>query len=362
MANPEFWEQSRYRSNLANELSSVRFYGKSMEATEILRKRRQTLSYQIEQRLHQKPDILLAPLNEKIFVLKKNYDKNRDCGFYHSNEFYLGLAQEIRGLGGVGIAVGPDQGLDFYTMANLDEVYNIDVDSNTNTVTRLHMECGTRFNKLFGRYPSTKEFIGLYDDKNWPTTVSLLSKPSGTYNFSPKELEWLAQIFSIKHLDDTSPYLRNKVKFYGNSSWIGTDDNLRKVIQGYEEGKIHVVKGDIVGKTLHQISKRIKKEKQSVSLIYTSNAFLTLQGSFKPIDTFRKLPITDRTQVIFSNKVNGFENVGKPESFDQVIDWTLFVFNLKDVWRWPNIETVKDDFTDKKINQGCYRLIQKQTS
>ena len=128
-----------YRSSFAQSLVLLREDGQRTRAKKILDQTRPTMLYKVAEKLYRKPNIFQTSSNEG-YGEDQNINGTEKVGewwgYYLSNEYYTGLAKEVRGLGGVGLAVGSDQGLDFFNMANLNEMYCIDIDPKTHIVTQ----------------------------------------------------------------------------------------------------------------------------------------------------------------------------------------------------------------------------------
>ena len=358
MGNRELDGSLSYRHDLARQLLLLRSCNIGRKVChDVLADAKKTVPYQVAQILHRNPDALAIPLGEQAPLFEENGIENKSFGYYQSNEVYQGLATELHGLGGVGLSVGSDQGLDFYTMASLSEVYNVDIDPYTHIVTSLYLEAGARLHKLLGRYPTVDEYIALFQNENWSVTFSMLSASSSRYTFPKRKLDWMQDYYYVgNHLDSMSQYLKVKKEFYGRDSWIGTDNALRHTIEGYEHGKIHVNRGDITGGILLAIARRIRQQGQRVSLIYISNAPV---GDRQSISIFRKLPIDESTRIVFSSRVHGNNyddaiGVPIPKSFIGILDWAIGVFSPTELDEWPNIH----DFRHKRemISPGCYRF------
>lgn len=288
---------------------------------------------------------------EKPYVAEKPGPEDFFYGFFKSNEFYKGLRGEIGNSGGIGIAVGPDQGLDLYIMARLDGLNVVDIDSRTNLVTRTYLEAGTRFRKALGRYPTVKEFITLFEPDNFPVTQNLLAAPSTRYSYNEEEIRLLGDGII------ESKYLAQKAKFYGEDSWIGNNSNLEKVLRAYEEGKIKIYRGSVFGKLTRRFGREMKAKGQHVSLVYVSNVKIIDGDALRSLFT---LPITKTTRVIFSsaNEPEGYRSTFRtlrrfPYSAHR---WSYFVFHPHQVTEWPKPHAYnRRDF--KEFSRGCYKLV-----
>lgn len=346
-----------YRQRLAGSIKSCRFYESRSAAIEMLNAARISIPYQVAQALHRQPEILaVIPADSKPIPLRGGGETD-NFKYYRSNEFYLGLSEELHDLGGVGLAVGADQGLDFYNMANLDEVYNIDIDPNTHLITRTYLEAGTRLHKLLGRYPTTDELINLYRPDHWDVTYDMLSAPSNGHTFSKSELYWVYNYYdaaSGHNLNHTRDYLKAKRKHYGKDSWIGTDEALKHTIEGYEQGKIHIYTGDICGGLIYSIANHTRNQDQQVTLIYASNAPIE---SSESIQRFRNLPLSSSAIVVSSANPNPefqIEAIQNPDGFKGLLRWSMLVFSPLEFDDWPDASD--DEVKSIQISQGSYRL------
>jgi len=338
------------RRAIAHELLARRETNR-VDARNALRDYRDTLSYKIADVLHKDPRALTESRDEDRAIFDPmRCEEDAAFNFYRSNEYHNTLATELQGLGGVGITVGSDQCLDFYTMASLEQVYNIDISEHAHTIIRTYLEIGSRLHRILGRYPTTNEYLSSFNNTNWQSVLDMLSQLSATHTFQPDEIEWLKSHYDQDRLEKNTKYLNAKKKFYRGNSWIGSDDNLRHVIEGYEEGKIHIAKGDIFGVLLPEISERIKQDGLRVSLIYTSNA--PMYGE-KPIRAIKSLPISDTSRVLFSTADLALASVNPPPTFEHMQPWTFIFFSPDKFNRWP-------EFNERKfsrIKNGVYEAV-----
>lgn len=346
-----FTEGSKeFRSNLAQTITDLRYAEKYWDATNLLTHERKTVPYKIARELHLNPEIFLS--SSAHFCEERSDLKGEEVDDFHcftSNEFYKGLERVVQNLGGVGLAVGPDQGLDFYNMANLNEVYCIDISPQTHLVTRTFLEIGLRLKTILGRYPSVSEYMQMFEFDNVPITLSLLAAPSLKHTFSQDELEWLAQniLYGGRNLYS---YLDNKSDYYRESSWIGTDKTLQHTIEGYEQDKVHVVQGSIIGSVIPTISKKLTKKDQKVTLIYLSNAPDRNPETY--LNILKQLPLTHSSIMIYSAKeFLPAQFVPRPKEFDGILNWQIIYFPPLGRTNWPK---PNDDF--KEISPGCYQV------
>jgi hypothetical protein len=124
----------QYRLNLAQSLTRLRENGQKKEARRRLKQTQRTPVYQVARQVSRQPDIFQIPPDEGYREYPElNGRETMPFEYYTSNEYYGGLETEIANLGGVGLAVGSDQGLDFFNMARLNEIYCVDIDPHTHT-------------------------------------------------------------------------------------------------------------------------------------------------------------------------------------------------------------------------------------
>ena len=321
-------------------------------------------AYRYSELLSRFPSRLLSRTPEVSHSLQHGGEE-LNYGLYTSNEFYLGLSGTLRGLGGVGIAVGPDQPLDFLIMGNLRKMYAVDIDPNTHLITRLYVELGSRLHKLednINNYPKVNQYMSLFKPKNRELLFQLLEAPSSGYNFSQNEIGWLRDFFDRgdKQKDfDLYSYLRDKQRYYGPASWIGTDENLENVVRAYEEGRITIVKGSISGRIIPKIAAETKAEREHVSLIYLSNA---LVHSAETLRVFKQLPLTNRSKVIYSADPPNAVRIEPPKEYRFAKNWSMHVFSPLDFSDFPeaydyrHLEIPTGQYERRTVAKGVYIL------
>jgi hypothetical protein len=341
----------KYRSNLARRFIKLRENNRREEAKDWLEEMRQTTHYKVAKQLHRQPDIFNGLHDEECSEDPGLNGRERaSFGYYVSNEFYGGLAKEVRNLGGVGLAVGSDQGLDFFNMANLDEMYCVDIDPHTHTVTRGYLEIGLRLKDILGRYPTAEEYIHMFEPDIFPITLSLLAAPSARHTFSKREINWLkAEDLQSK----IYYYLINKRDYYDKDSWV-TDETLEHTLEAYRRGKIHIIQGNIVGNVIPKLARQISDRGQSVSLIYISNA--PIRNGQKSLETLKKLPLIESSKIIYSvaRVMSDDIAVPIPEGFYGIKHWQMFVFHPFNNYFWPTYNWWEKY---EEINPGCYKLV-----
>jgi hypothetical protein len=328
-------EITNYRSSVAERLVRVRS-GDADGAIALLQTVRRSPAYQVARALEFNPSHLLHSGYGLAGGRQLHGGEEKSFRYYVSNEYYPELAPQLRGLGGVGISVGSDQPLDFFTMGNLRRMYAVDIDTHTHLVTRGYLEVGARFHRLMGRYPTANEYIDLFQDDNINATLGLLSANTTGYNFTQTDIDWLGRTYDIQRI---GKYLREKNDHYGNASWIGSDQNLANVIQAYEQDRIKVCQGSIVGNVLPQIASEVRAAGEYVSLIYTSNAPIKKGDA---LTAFKELPIKRKTVVVFSKPTfRGYDRI--PQSYSFAMSWSHFVFSPRSHDSWPMAEESQAD-------------------
>ena len=323
---------SRYRGELAKNLALLRSERKHQEARDLLTSERTSITYSLTRNIHRNR-IRLIHGNFQEGLEQNVYEEDEYYNFYRSNEYLKDLSSIIENKRGVGIVVGPDQGLDLFIMSNLDELFLIDIGPNTNLITRRYLEVGSRFKSLFGRYPSTQEYITLFSPDHTELIHDLLSLPSSQYNFSQQDLTWLSEQDDERFIK----YLYQKRKYYLEDSWIGSDDNLARTIKAYDNGKIHIIKGNIIGEVIFDVKKYIGNQKQ-VSLIYTSNA--DIKNDFS-IQVFQQLPLSQDCQVVCTSQACCKARAPRPLGFEGIFPWTILIFNITNISYWPNPDSTE---------------------
>ena len=233
-------------------------------------------------------------------------------------------------------------------MADLNKMYAIDIDPHTHIFTRAYLELGTRLHQILGRFPKVDEYLEFFEDgliKKLAT--SILSADSTRYKFNSNELGWWQN-----QGEDIKTYLDDKKIFCQSSSWIGSDENLAKVIRAYEKDRIKVYRGSIVGEIIPIIGKEVAEKQEEISLIYTSNAEIKNKS---PMATFRKLPISDNTRIVFTDEPHWLKAAAVPEDYlNSKRSWSYFVFSPSDYNHWPELSRSSDQF--ETIGNGCYSM------
>lgn len=350
-----------YRDRLANRLQTLRAEGNTAEAAQVLSNERLTLNYPIARKLHQNPTIFTQPSATSFRTKEYHSLETQRFGYPTSNEFYAGLAESLRNTGGIGFAVGTDQPFDFFIMANLDEMYAVDIDPQANFITRAYAEVGSRFHHMFARYPTTDEFIELFKPQSMEITLSLLQSPSQQFQFESDNLnsQFFLDLLGSSRLAD---YLAGKREFYKGASWIGTDENLESMIKGYDEGKIHLCHGSIDGEIIPRVARDLKRKGKEVSLLYLSNAPVRTEQS---LQQFQKLPFADIAKIIFSKTYDVFDF---SHNFDEQLiiypakvpngyrygfgSWIFYLFSPQDYKKsFPNPSTMDEV---EAVGNGTY--------
>jgi hypothetical protein len=191
----------------------------------------------------------------------------------------------------------------------------------------------------------------MFEPDIFPITLNLLEAPSARHTFSQEEITWLRDAKLDRKIYS---YLHSKSKCYGNTSWIGTNGALKKTLEAYRQGKIHIIQGNIVGNIIPDLSRIIREQDQEVTLIYLSTA--SVVDSKTSLETLKKLPLAQSARIIYvGNSKFDCNHVPKPYGCYGIMDWYMIIFQPFSRQDWL---TKKDEPMLEKIAPGCYRLKQ----
>ncbi len=296
-----------YRNNLARNLSELRQAGAKEAAKTVLDEEKQTHIYKLSEGLKKNKE------RSPIFG-KKDYDDPKEhLEVSHntvSNEASLyEVFPYIKDSDGAGMGVGLDQMLDIAVNSKLKEVYIVDVQPSVAITTRALLEIGRKHHKLSGKYPTPKEYIAYFDQRNVPATLQMLSTEftKDELNILGKTLTDKVKASGEKTTEADSPaqvehYLKFKNRQKDYKSWISDEKNLQQIITMYENGKIVSVMGDLTGKkSMPGIADDLRKRKLSLSLVYLSNAkyYFASDGTTKNFQkNLDSMPVNGKTVVV----------------------------------------------------------------
>jgi hypothetical protein len=184
----------------------------------------------------------------------------------------------IKDLKGAFIGVGADQMLDMFVNSQAREVFIVDYTEQNSLVTRALLEVGLYHKKTWRKNPNVEEFIRYFSKENGWLLSRILLKNMTFEEVDQVENVTNGQVAESLRLDepDFSDYLRAKARLVDDSgakfSWLSSDSNLSKIIDAYENNRIHVVKGSISDQTvMTKISKHLADVDLPVDALYMSN-------------------------------------------------------------------------------------------
>ena len=335
----------KYRLDFRKQLLATRKKDR-VAARELLAEKKETHLYKLAKLLHRTKN------QEKEIFDQREYD--RDIGVkdlniinYSKEPNLFETFEYISNVSGAGVGVGIDQMLDVAVNTHLDEVYITDITLLNLFTTRALLEAGRRYHELYGRYPTPQEFLSFFEEGNSEMTLEMI-RPE----FDKREEKIIRTSLTIPFARGNKSsaihrYLSYKATQPYYQSWISNQENLTKVIQMYETGKIKVVEADLAGKkSLPAIGNELARRGVPVSLLYLSNTieFFLLEEArprffrrMKALEDFFEniafLPVTDNTIVInveaFSSKSIVPEQAANDPYLVQV-PWSYVVQSMRD--------------------------------
>ena len=305
MPRPEFFRE--YRHNLAVQLSSSTDRQKRQQ---ILVEAQGTLDYQLAKRekraFQQGTDFSSKPIEEQKRYQQKT-DEDLFCRYYMSNEGCLyKLFSTITEKTGTIVAVGSDQGLDLFVNSQAQYVLMVDISSTTSSFSRALLELGSVHKKIFGQYPTVEQYHNYFRNENVCHTIRLLGD-----NFQNEELDQIYKILTDDLSDTTEiqslyyKFLRYKSQLTNDNgqifSWNSSDENLKKVFEAYDQGRIFVIQRDLYSQgTTKTISEIIESRKSSLDVLYLSNSIDYLDD-YKPVANTLKMPLDTKTIILLTD-------------------------------------------------------------
>ena len=275
MPNVEFFQN--YRHNLAVQLLST---SDRQERRQRLTDAQDTLNYQLakyERKAFQKGIDFKSRSIQEQKPYQQETDRRYDK-FYMSNESCLyKLFPTIQDKTGAIVSVGSDQGLDLFVNSQAQYLLMVDITKETSLFTRALLELGSVHKKIFGQYPTAEQYHSYFREENNHHVIRLLED-----NFDKDDLTDIGMKLTGKHTwlrllsrPRYSQYLNYKSKLRGDNeqtfSWNSSDENLKRVFEAYDEGRISVLQGDITNSKTNENILEIMGNDGSVDVIYLSN-------------------------------------------------------------------------------------------
>lgn len=305
MPSPEFYQD--YRHDLATQLFST---SNRQERRQILTEAQGALDYQLAKHeriaFQQGVDFKSEQIQEQQ-QYQETTDKHDGC--FMSNEEYLyKLYPTIKDKTGTIVAVGSDQGLDLFVNSQAQYVLMIDICSATSPFTRTLLELGSIHKKIFGEYPNIKQYHDYFKRENLHHITRLLKD-----SFNNENLDNIEKILTQIYYGSDEPqhplyyhYLKYKSGLRDNNgntfSWNSSDENLRKVFEAYDEGRIFVLNRDLYTKeTAEIVSKIVKSQTSSLDILYLSNSMGLNDNN--PINIL-EMPLTENSIVLMTDSIN----------------------------------------------------------
>lgn len=350
-------KSEEYRQQLASELRTLRGTGERGEAKALLAEEQEKHIYKISKML-QHFEESNGKFDDREYSEEVEYDQ-RERFFVVSNEPSLYETFEfIRDRKGAGIGVGFDQMFDITVNSNLNEAYIVDITHSVSLSTRALLEVGRRHHDLFGTYPTPDQFLNYFQESNIDTTLEMVES-----EFDEGEVAILLKALTQKLKKEKGSNedipgepmiyrtLRYKADQSNYSSWLSNPENLKKIIDMYESGKIKVVMGDLQGdKSIQAIGQHLQEEGTSLSVVYLSNApayFGSYAGFMKNLDS---LPIEGDTLLIQTSSVGRFDGAAVQKPVDIQADPYLDKLSLE--WTYI-LQTAEDTY---QTTSGGYKI------
>jgi hypothetical protein len=230
-----------------------------------------------------------------------------------SNEASLyKLFPYVENLGGAVVGVGPDQVLDIFANSETTHAFIVDYTEPIPLFTRSLLEVGMYHKKTFGKFPTTEEFIEYFKDKNLHQLERIIRK-----NLSARETDkvlkllqegtdvWLEKDKATRvPVADYMGFKASMTNEAGETfSWMGTQQNIDKIMQAYEDGRIYVIKGDISNKGLMgKIGGIANRKGVEVNVLYWSNVEGYFSGNWDVCRNFfqgvQQMPIGNEAVIL----------------------------------------------------------------
>lgn len=197
--------------------------------------------------------------------------------FVGSNEpslpyFYDFVSRRKGSIAGVGV----EQMLDMYAYSDPSEVFVIDRAELTSHTTRLLLEAGAFHKSHFRRYPTPEELIGYFTPENIMLLGEMIFRETGMEIDAQAITEWGRSDTMGQELS-YDRYLKFRSKFIDEHtgkpvSWLHSYATVRRVIQGYIRGRIHVLNTSIEDEQLWgNIDEHLRRRGDKLMGLYMSN-------------------------------------------------------------------------------------------
>jgi len=301
MPSMEF--SQNYRHNLAVQLLST---SDRQQCRQILTEAQDTLGYKLakgERDAFQQGVDFRSGMIDDQRQYQKELDVDDFLPHFMSNEGCLyKLFPAIKDKTGTIVAVGSDQGLDLFVNSQTQNVLMVDITKRTSLLTRTLLELGSVHKKIFGEYPTVEQYHNYFKKENVEHINRLLEDSlNGTF----KEL--ITGRYSPLSPDSVYyKYLKYKSTLCddnGNTfSWNSSDENLRRVFEAYDEGRIFVLNRDLyTEETAEVISEIVNSQRSSLDVLYLSNSISYLHDRKERINPTLKVPLSSNSVILITN-------------------------------------------------------------
>lgn len=307
MPSPEFSQD--YRHNLAVQLFSN---PDKQQRRQILTEAQSTLDYQLAKHerkaFQQGIDFSSRPLQEQKQLQQERYELMFDYCLSNESCLYK-LFPTIKDKQETILAVGPDQGLDLLVNSQAKYLFMVDIDTDTSQFTRTLLEIGSVHKKIFGHYPNVEQYHEYFKAENIHHIHRLLSDTLGEVNMNVICNKFRHQLTTDNKQPKYYNYLNYKSQLTNDIgqpfSWNSSNENLKRVFEAYDQGRIFVINRDLFSEeTLDIIDDIVKSKKSSVQVFYVSNslAYLQNQKSDHPLPSAISKILTANPTVLVTTK------------------------------------------------------------
>lgn len=336
-----------YRNNLAKDIRMIPQVEKTVRKEKIA-EARETFDYKLaagEKIAKQNGFTHISPQIKEQELLQgegvSEYEEH-----FMSNEAHLyKLFPVIREKTGAIIATGSDTLHDLYANSKSKLAFSVDISEKTPLLTRTLLEVGVYHKKIFGKYPTPEEYKEYFDPQNIHHVKRIMSNV-----FTPEDVEKVMPLFSEPARgtasDEKKLYYSTYLDYKSNAkdndgnpfSWCSTPEKLTRVLQGYEEGEIIIIRGDLNNPQIFSnVAGVIASRGTSADVIYLSDAERKKEIKneyFKLAKNINSLPFNENTVILrTSHAIQEQVRIEPPAPLNQLFQPWLYIAQKLTDWQ-----------------------------